>query len=385
MLRWARESINLQIEEAASRLRVKPERLAGWEGGQRLPTVEQLRRAATVYRRPLAAFFLPAPPKDFHVPHDFRRLPHQPPAPLSPEFIAEVRRAQFRRSLAIELAEETVDTPRRFIGSVSRAIDIDAAAQGVRQLLGVPIDEQRSWQTEYHALNRWKDAIENLGVFVFHFSGVEVDEIRAFSICEQPFPVISINGRDAPTGRTFSLLHEFGHLLLDHGGTCDLREHDRVRSANQEVEVFCNYLAGAVLVPRDELEHEPLVRGKSTGMTWEDSALQTLAHSYRVSREVILRRLLIIGRTSRTFYRQKREELGQLPPQKREKGTGFLSFPRRIIRALGQPFLRIVLNAYYREAITASDLAEYLGARLKHLPALEHHLAGPNVLTGGDR
>jgi hypothetical protein len=59
--------------------------------------------------------------------------------------------------------------------------------------------------------------------------------------------------------------------------------------------------------------------------------------------------------------------------------------PRRILRRLGQPFARIVIAAYHEERITGSDLAEYLGGRLKWLPEIESLLESRNVLTGGDR
>lgn len=384
MLKWARESTNLELEDAAVKLGVAPERLAEWETGERRPTINQLRKAGNVYKRPLAAFFLAKAPKDFHVPHDFRRLPGRPAQALSPEFITELRAAQYRRSLAIELAEEIVETPREFIGSASRATNKDSLADRIRNLLGITLDIQKSWRDSYQALNAWKDAIENIGVLVFHFSRVEVDEARGFSICDRPFPVISVNGKDAPTGRVFTLLHELCHLLLGHGGTCDLREYRGAQSPDQRIEVFCNHVAGAMLVPADDLAQHELVRNASRVTEWQDRQLRDMSSLYRVSREVLLRRLLIIGKTSHRFYRAKRQELHEAEKQRRERAGGWLSYPRRVIRTVGHPFLRIVLNAYYREAITTSDLSEYLGARMKHLPAIEHHLSGPSVLTGGD-
>jgi transcriptional regulator with XRE-family HTH domain len=62
LLTWAREATSLSTEEAARKLGVKPERLVEWEAGTGRPTVAQLRKAAGLYRRPLAAFFLVEPP-----------------------------------------------------------------------------------------------------------------------------------------------------------------------------------------------------------------------------------------------------------------------------------------------------------------------------------
>ena len=38
---------------------------------------------------------------------------------------------------------------------------------------------------------------------------------------------------------------------------------------------------------------------------------------------------------------------------------------------LGKQFIRIVLGAYHQEAITSSEVSDYLGTRLKHLPKIE--------------
>lgn len=382
ILRWARETMNLDIPEAARKIGVNPDRLSQCETGQALLTLRQLRNAATAYKRPLAAFFLPDVPKDFHVPHDFRRTPGEPERAFSPELTTAIREAQYRRTLAIELAEDIPEKPMSFVGSASMAVSADQLAGRVRELLDVSLDRQKSWDKPYDPLNNWKDAIEKTGALVFHFSHVDVEEVRAFSIDEVPFPVISVNGADSPNGRVFSLMHEFGHLLLGDGGTCDFREIQGIRSSDQEAEVFCNYLAGAVLVPEKDFVALPSVREADTSTTWDDPQLQELAKLYGVSSQVILRRLLITGKTNRTFYRAKQRELAELGKEAGKKG--FLTPPRRAIRNIGQPFLRIVLGAYYRESITSSDLAEYIGVRLKHLTTIEDRLAGRNVLTGSD-
>ena len=55
------------------------------------------------------------------------------------------------------------------------------------------------------------------------------------------------------------------------------------------------------------------------------------------------------------------------------------------VRDVGKPFARLVLDAYHADSITGSDVSEYLGVRLKHVPQIEKRLGGPDLLTGGDR
>ena len=62
MLVWARESAGLPPQVAAKKIGIKSEKLEMWEKGEIRPTVAQLRKAASVYKRPTAAFYLPRPP-----------------------------------------------------------------------------------------------------------------------------------------------------------------------------------------------------------------------------------------------------------------------------------------------------------------------------------
>src|SRR5215467_5004079 len=113
VLKWARESLNLPLAEAAQKIGVKVSKLSDWELGNSSLTVGQLRKVAGVYKRPLAVFFLSEPPRDFDALKDFRRLPDPTQATPSPKLNLEVRRAQVRRETALELAAGLgIDPPR---------------------------------------------------------------------------------------------------------------------------------------------------------------------------------------------------------------------------------------------------------------------------------
>lgn len=93
-----------------------------------------------------------------------------------------------------------------------------------------------------------------------------------------------------------------------------------------------------------------------------------------MSREVILRRLLILGRTTEAFYERKRKEYlaqyAQLAAQARERAReqeGHAPVFRIALRDNGRWYTRLVLDAFEGERITASDVSDYLGVRLKHL------------------
>jgi Zn-dependent peptidase ImmA (M78 family)/DNA-binding XRE family transcriptional regulator len=373
LLRWARETAGLTSEQAAKKLGVQPRRLAEWEEeeGRLRPTVGQLRKAANVYKRALAVFFLPEPPAQPAPLHDFRRLPADTPARLSPELLLEMRRARRRRAVALEILTDldrpVPELPLRFTLNE----DPEEVATRARTWLGVALDEQARWAGAYEPLNAWLAAFEARDILVFQTGDVPLEEMRGFSLNERRLPVIVLNAKDAPRGRVFTLMHEFTHLMLSQGGVCDpLRVRHQARTPDERVEVYCNRTAGAILVPHDALAGHPLVVSVRGPREWADGPLQQLADQFAVSREVILRRLLILGRTTDHFYERKREEyLAQyrvLEAQARDR-EGFAPLFRVVVRDNGRAYTRLVLEAFDREQITPADVSDYLGIRLKHL------------------
>ena len=264
LLVWGRRSVNLTDEQAAKRLGVSVETLRAWEAGEQPPTIAQLRTAAEKYRRPLGVFFLPTPPADPTPPHDFRTVSGKDAQELSPELLVELRRAHHRREVALELLAELERRAPRLQLRVQLGDDPEQAGKRVRQVLGVQLAQQQKWR-EGTSFNEWKAVIEARGVLVFQARGVSYKEVRGFSIAEHPLPVIVVNGSDFPNAKTFTLLHEFVHLLLHLGGICDPYAYVvRGRSRNSHIEVFCNHVAGAILVPASSLVNHASVIAKKT-------------------------------------------------------------------------------------------------------------------------
>jgi len=386
LLTWARESINMDIEEAADKLHVPPDRLRAWEAAELRPTIKQAREMARVYRRPLASFYLAERPSElgFSIPHDFRRLPEDQPRELSSDLIAELRRIEYLREAAVELTEEVPESPREFVGQIRLGEPLEQVANRVARLLGLPVAARQGWRKDYDALNNWKKAIENQGVLVMHLEHVEIREVRGIAIAEPIFPLIAVNGKDSPYGCVFTLLHEFIHLMLGATGMSNLRISRRPGNQEQRVEQFCNYAAGEVLIPRQDLLTHSMVQNVRGTEDWPDAVIAQIAKEFGVSREVVVRRLLILGKTSEAFYRRKRQEYTSERVVRGRSSGGPIPMSQRIVRAIGQPFARLALSAYHREAITGSELAELLGARLKHLRAVEYLLGGRSVQTGED-
>ena len=375
LLGWARQSARLQLADAARKAQVRPGNLSDWEEGRGKPSLPQLRKLARAYKRPLAVFYLPTPPADFQAMHDFRRLHDAEPGVVSPELSFQMRIAHARRQLALDLYE-AVEGPVPELGLVG-SLNEDAEALGarIREFLGVSVATQRQWAAGYESFNGWREALEAKGVLVFQARDVDVQEARGFSISETPLPVVVVNIKDALTGRIFTMMHELSHVALRAGGLCDLSNLNGRPPEDQRTEVFCNAAAAAALLPAEDLLLEEMVRSNPRP-AWSDQQLNTLSNGYGVSREAMLRRLLTLGKTTEGFYEEYRERYAQAPNA--QQGGGFAPPDRLAVSTSGLLFTRLVLGNYHQNTITASDVAEYLSVRLKHLPKIEAHVLGKN-------
>jgi Zn-dependent peptidase ImmA (M78 family)/DNA-binding XRE family transcriptional regulator len=380
LLVWARKSVGMATSGVAKKLKTSEQKISDWERGIIKPSIPQLRKLARLYKRPIAIFFLPEPPLTFDAMKDFRKVFDVELLPQSPALFVEIRRAHYKREIALELANEINEEITPLTDSISSSDNNEVISDKVRKSLAIDIKKQFSWKDNYEAYNNWKEAIESKGVLVFqtiHTSRIKVGEMRGFSISQDKLPVIVINSKDSIRGKIFTLLHEFVHLLLRNAGICDLAIYEKPTTEEERVETFCNMIAGGVLVPTEILLREDVVLKQSSKESWSLDGLDFLSKKYSVSHEVILRRLLILNKTTQKFYEQKREEFLR-HYKKLEEGTfeGAPPYYRLVIRNNGSNFIKLVLNAYYQEIINTSQLADYLGMKLKHLHKIENTIYG---------
>jgi Zn-dependent peptidase ImmA (M78 family) len=358
LLVWARDSASLSVEVAAKKAHVRPDLLAEWESGAARPTVNQLRLLAEAYKRPLAVFYLPKPPKSFDALRDFRGT-SATTVKESPALAYEIRRAYERREIALDLLDELGETTSSAKLAAHKTSQPEEVASALRAILGVPLARQRQWNSEYTAFTNWRDAIEDVGILVFQTTGVPVGEARGFSISIQPLPVIAINGKDSYAGRIFTLMHELAHLALREGGICDLNEHG--------LEVFCNAVAGSLLVPSEALLADAEIESAVKPRTWSEETIQRLSREFRVSREVIVRRLLTIGRATTSFYELKRRAYAA-ELAKRPQSKGGPPPPVLAVARAGKFFTGVVVRSYTEGRITSADASDFLSLKLRHLP-----------------
>jgi Zn-dependent peptidase ImmA (M78 family)/transcriptional regulator with XRE-family HTH domain len=370
VLRWAQEASGLSLAAAAKKASVKGTGLEAWEGGKESPSFSQLKKLSQVYKRPTAVFFVDDVPQSEKPPQDFRVIHESEEAQLSPKALLELRKARQRRLIALDVAGSLGEAVPEFTMRATTNDSSDKLADQIRSNLGVDETTIEQFVSEYFAFNFWKGCVEQTGVLIFQGSFNVNDDCRAVSIYEAQFPIILLNSKDSVYGRIFSLMHEFCHLLLRRGGMCDMEVAGKV----DPVEVFCNAFAAACLVPKATFLKEPEIRKNREASDWPEKSIRSLSTKYRVSMEVIVRRLLTLKLISQDAYQAFRKEMQSKKPKAKPKAI--VTPDVKALSANGQRFTRLILHGYDSGAITVSDVSDYLGVNLNNVRKIRSTVFG---------
>lgn len=360
---------------AASKLGMNQEKLEQWESGELSPTIRQLRNLAKTYRVNFGALFLPEPPATFRPPVKDYRLHHGAVAgKIDPEIAIDLRLHLNAREIALELESELEQDQAPFNLSCSMNDSPDEVAEQIRTSLGISFQVQKRFRGSRVAFNAWRDAIASAGVLVIQSSKVALNDMRGYSVFFDQLPLLVVNRKDAYSARTFTLIHELTHLLLRSSGLCDLSSEPGGQPQEQKLEVFCNSVASQVLVPDAILLSYQEIRGVAQE-AWTDEILAPIARDFGVSREVVLRKLLDHGLTTRAFYLENRDRYTQeaIKYKQKQKG-GFVPPAVDVVSTKGRQYVSLVFDALNSGVITAGDAVDFLGVKVKHFSTIESNL-----------
>ena len=204
VLVWARESSGSRGKTLRRSFRSHPLIFGIWRKASAIYPSRNFAEIAEVYNRPLLAFFLDEPPKEEDALPDFRVLPENRGGSWSPELHKAYRRVAGQRQVLTAIAEQTGNQFAAIDFSLTPNEDAESAARRLREWLNAPSARVRS-RAPYENFNLWVSLVEEKNILVTQVTGVELDEMRGFSIGLHPFPAIAINGKDIVQAKLFLL------------------------------------------------------------------------------------------------------------------------------------------------------------------------------------
>ena len=365
ILKWARERSGYTVEAIAAFLKKDTSIVNDWESGERALTYIQLEKLADKYKRPIAIFFFPEPPEEPNIVENLA-LRSSDNTPLEPRIHILLRQAYARQLSLMELNIGRNPTEMKIFRDLQAQPNDSAMAlaQQARAYLNVDVTTQADWTTAVKALENWRDCIEEAGIFVFK-EAFQDGSIDGFCLVHEEFPVIYLNNSRPPVRQIFSLFHELGHLLL---GENDITRG--ISRKNGKVEMFCDRFAAEFLVPSDDL------KTRLNFSVYDDKAVEKLANYYKVSRPVILLKLVNKGILTEENYWQKIDQWTDeyehhLKKKADSKTLSGGSYYDTLTTYLGPRFMELAFGKYRDGHCSIEQLAEHLNVKVKHLPQLE--------------
>ena len=376
-LRLIREKTQVSFEYLSKSTGKEISVLKEWEDSNNpvsLPTILQAKDLAYSLRVPFAGLYMP---------------PHLIPIPALPNLHYKrtvpggVQIDNSRLNLAIIdiLREreflihthEELNIPKTQFSMSMMGIGIKEWATYIRSYLKLNIEDQYRFRSSRQFYLYLRKKVEDTGVFVQCFSRVPVEEVRGIAVYYDYLPIVGLNDNDRPPAKSFSIIHELVHLMKHSSMVCNDMYDTRT---NDQEEVFCNAVAGEVLVPEDELRHE---MAPYSNMTISLSVVEKIADRFSVSKEVVLRRMLDVVPSfiSQSQYQTINEEIQlKLKKDKEQieemKKAGikppFVSSPSRDAMDKNSHQIGSVLLSGYEEGVfSRNDIARHLGIGEKNV------------------
>ena len=200
MLIWARgETPFSTVEEVEQRISsISAQKLTAWESGSDLPSITEAKKLASLYKVPLACFYLSSPPeKRVKKYTDRRTLNGTVYCTTSYELWSEINRIISNREKLLEYVD-TEELGRYTLPALEADSTIENVAEILRAYLGISVPFKNKNAYKNNAFNYFRSVFEHRGISVSQISGVSLDEMRGLSICYNFCPIIAINNKDFP-------------------------------------------------------------------------------------------------------------------------------------------------------------------------------------------
>jgi len=252
-LRYARESLNLDIKEVTAALELSEGQLKAWESGTATPTIEQLWQLADFYSRDIDYFLTEALPIPVELSFRFTE-------PLTIERLSVENRKLIARfdelCRAQRELEEILNEPHKInISRVTDKIEPEELARRERIRLG----------KNDRPIKNVREVLEKQGIRVFELD-IPESIFSGLSWWHSNYgPCMLANYSDISGRRNFTLSHEYCHLLLGHGPTACEIEFDYIRGEGEER--VANRFAASFIMPSADVREEFRKRQLSETMT----------------------------------------------------------------------------------------------------------------------
>ncbi|RZN14977.1 MAG: ImmA/IrrE family metallo-endopeptidase [Methanosarcinales archaeon] len=357
VFKWLKDSSGWNNEELAKRLKTSVETIKKFETGEKDPSLRQLRELSTIFKRPIASFFLSKPKLEKPKPKDYRLIPEKENQ-FDKKTLLVLRKSRHLQQVAKELSiniNYKIDSKLKR-GKISEKPEI--IAKYYRDLVQLSEEKQIKFKNPYELFHYLRDVLEELNIYVFQFS-MPVEDARGFVFVDDTPYIIAVNTADSIEARLFSLMHEFAHILL---GESVIDMPDPFLSSRSQIVKWCNEFSASFLLPKNLAIK--LFDSHRDNLT-EKSTLKTLSNRYKISKAMLL---VNMNRLNYISNNDLNTIINIKPKVKKEgKSKGGVGIPsdKKRLSEMGNKFISLVANNFDKEKITYTDALNYLSIKSK--------------------
>lgn len=360
----------------SDRTKLNADKVALWldSSDQALPTIKQAKAIANCIHVPFAGLYMnpsDIPLKQIPSVKNMRTMYgtySEDNSALNIAMIDLLLERDFLISAGTELEQ---DAPP-FVPCIPDSTDPIVWANSIRSQFEISIEKQYKCSSSRQFYVYLRNQIENKGVFIQCFTDVPLECARGFALYESTLPIIGVNDDDRPPAKSFTIIHELVHLMKRESSLCnDMTNTSQTLSE----EIFCNAVAGELLVPERAL-NITLKNGQYVSPYSKEDILQISKH-FSVSRDVIIRRMLDLNKIDQLEYETyadlfRREVEKEREEQREARKNGMtVGIPRDISRETidrtSPSISRLLYYGFGEDYFSKQDVARHLGIDQKHV------------------
>jgi len=369
--------IGVTVPFLSQKTGIAEEKLSTWfdTSNADYPTLIQAKALAKSLKVPFAGLYMDKtnlPIKQLPSLRNLRTLPFSYTQDDSSLNLAVAELIRYHDFLTSSELDMDIELPQLSLPIISDTASVIEYANTIRAFFEIELETQFKLQSSRQFYLYVRQQIENKGVFVHCFTGVDVKIVRGISIYNETAPIIGVNDNDRYPAKIFSIIHELVHVIKRQSTLCN-EMFSSFSEKNEEF--FCNAIAGEVLVPTTSL-NAYLKANNITNINLDN--IETMSKRFNVSREVITRRLFDTNKFSKDEYDTFANEINQEFVQKREadkiarqEGRGSQTpknMSREAIDKTSSSICKILLMGYSDGHFSKQEISGFLGVKEKHVP-----------------
>lgn len=276
------------------------------------------------------------------------------------------------RDFLIEAKKELGWESKPFCADIPKSNSSKVWADEIRRYFSLDSETQYNFSDTRQFYLYLRGKIEKKGIFIQCFKGLEVETIRGIAIYDDEMPVIGINHKDRYPGKLFSIIHEIVHIYKRQSSFCNDMDNS---NDNIQEELFCNAVAGEVLVPETEIKN--ILNDEKLKNVSDMKNIEFLSKKFSVSREVIIRRLYDTKLIGWEQYEKFSDIIKKEYETSLEKGHSMRkntvskraarNMSKTIIDSTSSEICKVLYEGYCEQVYDEIFISEYLGLNIEHI------------------